>query len=257
MQATETTLPGPVTALSAEGPGPALVLLHGIGSSARGFTPALPFLPQRRMLAPDMPGYGGSAPLGPEFPQPDEFADWLARTLDAAGIGRADILGHSLGGVMVAAFARRHPSRVGRIVLSAPARGYAVQDPAEWPPGAWKRLKDLEAMGAEAYAAARAPRLVAREHARPAVQAEMARLTRTGLAGSTALLARGDTAAWLAPHPPVLLVTGDQDAIIPPDTSRALAGTLGCPFTLLPGCGHAPYAEDPEPWARAVAAALP
>jgi pimeloyl-ACP methyl ester carboxylesterase len=257
MRPREITLPGPVTALSCEGDGPPLVLLHGIGSSSRGFAPALPFLPRRRMLAPDMPGYGGSAPLAEEFPQPDAFADWLAAVMDSAGIGQADLLGHSLGGVMVAAFTRRHPSRVGRIVLSAPARGYAVQDPAQWPPGAWKRLRDLEAMGAEAYAEARAPRLVHRQAALSAVQAEMARLTRVGLAASTALLARGDTLSWLAAHPPVTLITGDADAIVPPDSSRALASSLGCPFVLLPGCGHAPYAEDPESWARAVAAALP
>jgi pimeloyl-ACP methyl ester carboxylesterase len=257
MQATDILLPGPVTALSADGDGPPLVLLHGIGSSARGFAAALPFLPQRRMLAPDMPGYGGSAPLPAEFPGPQAFADWLARALDAAGIGRADLLGHSLGGLMVAAFVHRHPSRVGRIVLSAPARGYAVQAPADWPPGAWKRLRDLEAMGAEAYAAARAPRLVHRQAAAAGVQAEMARLTRAGLAGSTALLARGDTAAWLSSHPPVALITGDADAIVPPDSSRALAEALGCPFVVLPGCGHAPYAEDPDAWAQAVAAALP
>jgi Predicted hydrolases or acyltransferases (alpha/beta hydrolase superfamily) len=256
MQAREIILSGPVSALSVEGEGPPLVLLHGIGSSARGFLPALPFLPRRRMLAPDMPGYGGSAPLSAEFPEPDAFADWLAGVLAAAGIGRADLLGHSLGGVLAAAFARRHPHRVGRIVLSAPARGYAVQDPAEWPPGAWKRLRDFEAMGAEAYAAARARRLVHRQEAAPAVQAEMARLTRAGLAGSTALLARGDTIGWLSSRPPVAVVTGAEDEIVPADASRALAAHLGSRFVVLPGCGHAPYAEAPEAWGRAVAAAL-
>ncbi|MCS6931750.1 MAG: alpha/beta fold hydrolase [Acetobacteraceae bacterium] len=257
MQAREIILPGPVSAIAAEGEGPPLVLLHGIGSSGRGFAPALPFLPRRRILAPDMPGYGGSAPLAAEFPAPDDFADWLAAVLDSAGIGRADLLGHSLGGVMVAAFARRHPHRLGRIVLSAPARGYAVADRQEWPPGAWKRLRDFEAMGAEAYAAARAPRLVHRQEAAEAVRAEMARLTRAGLAASTALLARGDTIGWLAAHPPVAVITGDEDAIVPPDASRALAAHLGSRFVLLPGAGHAPYAEDPEAWGRAVSAALP
>jgi pimeloyl-ACP methyl ester carboxylesterase len=257
MPAREIILSGPVSALSVEGEGPPLVLLHGIGSSGRGFSPALPFLPRRRILAPDMPGYGGSATLSAEFPAPDAFADWLAGVLAAAGLGRADLLGHSLGGVLAAAFARRHPHRVGRIVLSAPARGYAVEDPAEWPPGAWKRLRDFEAMGAVAYAAARARRLVHRQEAAPAVQAEMARLTRAGLAGSTALLARGDTIGWLAARPPVAVVTGTEDEIVPADASRALAAHLGSRFVALPGCGHAPYAEDPEAWGRAVAAALP
>lgn len=257
MMAREILLPGPVSALSVAGEDPPLVLLHGIGSSARGFAPALPFLPRRRILAPDMPGYGASAPLAEEFPSPDAFADWLATVLDAASITVADLLGHSLGGALVAAFTRRHPGRVGRIVLSAPARGYATDKPEEWPPGAWKRLRDYEAMGAEAYAAARAPRLVHRPEAIAPVQAEMARLTRPGLAGSTALLARADTIGWLATHPPVAVITGDADAIIPAEASRELAARLGSRFVVLAGCGHAPYAEDPAAWGRAVAAALP
>jgi pimeloyl-ACP methyl ester carboxylesterase len=98
---------------------------------------------------------------------------------------------------------------------------------------------------------------VHRQEAAPAVQAEMARLTRAGLAGSTALLARGDTIGWLAARPPVAVVTGTEDEIVPADASRALAAHLGSRFVALPGCGHAPYAEDPEAWGRAVAAALP
>jgi pimeloyl-ACP methyl ester carboxylesterase len=234
------------------GEGPPLLLLHGIGSSARAFVPALPLLPGRRLIAPDMPGYGASAPIADTTP--DGFGAWLAGVLDALALPRVDVIGHSLGALLAAALVRRAPERVGTLVLSAPARGYATDDPAAWPEAARARLADLERLGPEAYAAARAPRLTgpaASAEARDAVQREMARLTLAGLGGATALLARGDLVRWLAANPPAAVLCGSADAIVPPDTARAAAEALHTPFRLLPDCGHAPYAEAPRAWAEA------
>jgi pimeloyl-ACP methyl ester carboxylesterase len=247
---------GAVTCLDA-GDGPPLLLLHGIGSSARGFAPALPHLARRRVIAPDMPGYGGSAPLADATPE--AFAAWLAALLDTLALPRADMLGHSLGALLAAALAKHAPERVGTLVLSAPARGYATDEPAAWPDAARARLADLLRLGAEAYAAARAPRLLAPDagaEAREAVRREMARLTLPGLRAATALLARGDLVRWLARKPPAAVLCGAADAIVPPDLARAAADALGAPFRLLPACGHAPYVEAPRAWAEAVLAFL-
>jgi len=242
---------GAVTLIEA-GEGPPLLLLHGIGSSARAFAPALPHLAGRRLIAPDMPGYGGSAPIADTAP--DGFAAWLAGVLDALALPRADILGHSLGALLAAALARREPGRIGTLLLSAPARGYATDDPAAWPEAARSRLADLERLGPDAYAAARAARLLgpaASAEARASVQREMARLTPAGLGGATALLARGDLLRWLAAKPPAAVLCGAADAVVPPAAARAAALALGAPFHMLPDCGHAPYAEAPRAWAEA------
>lgn len=248
---------GAVTLLDA-GEGPPLLLLHGIGSSARGFAPALPHLATRRVIAPDMPGYGGSAPLADATP--DGFAAWLDALLDTLALPRVDVVAHSLGALLAACLAQRAPARIGTLVLSAPARGYATEDPAAWPEAARARLADLQRLGAEAYAAARAPRLLApdaRAEARLAVQREMARLTLPGLAAATALLARGDLTRWLAAKPPASVLSGASDAIVPPSAAHDVADALGARFQLLPACGHAPYVEAPRAWAEAALASLP
>ncbi|MGW0517377.1 4,5:9,10-diseco-3-hydroxy-5,9,17-trioxoandrosta-1(10),2-diene-4-oate hydrolase [Crossiella sp. NPDC003009] len=104
--------------------GPPLVLLHGGGpgaSSWSNFGRNLPVFAQRhRVIMLDQPGFGHSAKpeiTGHYF---TFSADALLALLDHLGIGRADLLGNSLGGGTAVRFALRHPARAGRLVLMAP-----------------------------------------------------------------------------------------------------------------------------------------
>ena len=121
---------GIVTALVRSGsPSRSLtVFLHGIGSNAASFRPLLAALPDvMPSLAWDAPGSGGSTPLSELWPLATDYAETLMAFLDARGRdGAVNIVGHSLGCLMAAAFARRHPGRVKRMVLMAPALGYGV-----------------------------------------------------------------------------------------------------------------------------------
>lgn len=96
-----------------------MILLHGLGCSADAWRPTLGVLAERGagpVYVPDMPGFGCSP--GPKKALSIvELADWLARVLDALGLEKADFAGNSLGGQVLLAFARRHPARVGRLVL--------------------------------------------------------------------------------------------------------------------------------------------
>jgi len=90
---------GPLSVVEAGDPAaPALVLLHGIGSSGDAFMPQAPAVAERwRVLAPDAPGYGASDdPIA--APGIDGFADAVARLLDDTGIDQAVLLGASWGG---------------------------------------------------------------------------------------------------------------------------------------------------------------
>ncbi len=101
---------------------PPMVFLHGL-SSYMGFweyqVPA--FQQQYRVLALDLPGYGASG--RPDAPYtPPWFADTVAAWLDALGVREpAIVAGHSMGGQVAVHLALRHPDRVGRLILSAPA----------------------------------------------------------------------------------------------------------------------------------------
>lgn len=106
------------------GGGLPLVMLHGggPGASARSnFEPAVPhFASSFRVLAVDMPGFGGSdkpAVVGNYF----RFAaDHVVALLDELGLERVHLLGNSLGGGTAARLAIEHPDRVGRLVLMGP-----------------------------------------------------------------------------------------------------------------------------------------
>jgi pimeloyl-ACP methyl ester carboxylesterase len=109
-------------AIRETGTGDALVLVHGAGTSAAIWRRTMPLLADdRRGVAPDLPGYGGSAAAGPGFAL-DEVTDRLAAGLDDAGVPAPyDLVGHSMGGAIAILLAARHPERVRRLVLVAPA----------------------------------------------------------------------------------------------------------------------------------------
>lgn len=111
------------------GSGPPLMMLMGTGSTMSEWDPALLSLLARhhRLVMFDYPGIGWSGP----WRQPRTFAglaDEVARFMAAIGVGKADVLGWSMGGFVAQQLAIRHPSRVIRLVLAGtnPGGGRAV-----------------------------------------------------------------------------------------------------------------------------------
>ncbi|MEO3473917.1 alpha/beta fold hydrolase [Roseomonas sp. CAU 1739] len=105
------------------GEGPALVLLHGLfgaGQNWGGIRRAL--APRYRVLTPDLRNHGAS-PRAAAMDYAAMAAD-IAETMDAAGVARAAVLGHSMGGKVAMALALAHPDRVERLVVAdiAPVR---------------------------------------------------------------------------------------------------------------------------------------
>jgi pimeloyl-ACP methyl ester carboxylesterase len=101
------------------GSGAPLVMLIGTGSTMAEWDPALLDLLARyhRLVMLDYPGLGESGPwLGPQTF--DGLADDVARFMGLVGIGRADVLGWSMGGFVAQRLAIQHPDRVRRLVLA-------------------------------------------------------------------------------------------------------------------------------------------
>ncbi|MFJ5773870.1 alpha/beta fold hydrolase [Streptomyces sp. NPDC093094] len=100
---------------------PARVYVHGLGSMSSVYhahVAARPELSGRRSLFVDLPGHGISD-------RPERFsytleahADALAAALDAAGLGGAELIAHSMGGAVAIVLARRRPDLVRRLVLT-------------------------------------------------------------------------------------------------------------------------------------------
>jgi pimeloyl-ACP methyl ester carboxylesterase len=78
------------------------------------------------VLALDLPGHRRSA--GPALTSVAAMADWLAALLDAAGVSRAFVAGHSMGSLIALDFAGRYPQRVTHLALLATALPMSVSD---------------------------------------------------------------------------------------------------------------------------------
>ncbi len=96
---------------------PALVLVHGLGNEADTWRYVFPHLSERlRVIAVDLPGFGRSDKPRRAYTVPF-FCDALLELLDAMGIARAGLVGHSLGAVIAHFAALQRPDRVERLVL--------------------------------------------------------------------------------------------------------------------------------------------
>ena len=108
------------TRYRAVGAGAPVVLVHGLSASWRWWESTAEALATRhRVLLPDLPGHGG--PPAVRAPALAGASEWLRAWLDAAGIARTHLVGHSLGAFVCARLAARRPELVDRLVLVAPA----------------------------------------------------------------------------------------------------------------------------------------
>ena len=232
------------------------MLLHGIGGAAHLWEA----VPGRRMLAWNQLGYGGTA-----LPDPLTFpvlADALARDLDAAGVPRADVVGHSMGGMIALEFALRHPGRVGRLVPYATTPAFGGRDPAFARDFLAQRLGPLDAgRSMRECAASLAGGMCAPgadPAAEPAAIAAMAEVPEATYRATLATLATFDRRAQLPRiAAPTVLIAGEGDAVAPPRTMQRMADAIpGARLIVVAGAGHLAHLERPAAFATALTEAL-
>lgn len=239
--------------LTDEGSGRPVLLLHGIGGNARSCVAAGSELARRglRALAWDAPGYGEST-------DPDGPVDLPARVvqvLDGLGLDQVDLFGTSWGGVIATLVAARWPDRVRTLVLADSTRGSGTSPDRAAAMRA--RLSELAEVGAERFAAARAPRLVSPTcdpATAEAVRAEMARVRLPGYGAAVQFMASTDTAELLPRiDRPTLVLVGEDDGVTGVPESELLARTIpGARLVVLPGAGHSAVTERPAEVAAAM-----
>jgi pimeloyl-ACP methyl ester carboxylesterase len=126
-----------------EGSGPAVLLIHGLGGQMRNFTHSLTrkLKDEFRVIVLDRPGSGYSIRPADASAAVGAQAGTIARFIEALGLERPLVVGHSLGGAITLALAVNHPGRAGAIALIAPLtqpqravpqpfRGLVVKSPA-------------------------------------------------------------------------------------------------------------------------------
>jgi pimeloyl-ACP methyl ester carboxylesterase len=241
---------------------PAVVLLHGFGSSLLTWDAILGELADRYyLILPDLPGFGYSQRTTQPVHTMRQRAASVIGLLDHLGVRRAHFVGNSLGGAVALQIAFSQPERVDRLVLVDAVAGYrGMEGKAPWLLGRLLRHTPLGkiVLAATFYNPPFVQRILASAYHDPA------RLTPERIAEYTApLRVRGSAATMLAVaatrrdddlppglwaiRVPTLIVWGQQDRWIKPRWAERLHADIpGSRLMYLDDCGHVPHEECPE-----------
>ncbi|MBV9120977.1 MAG: alpha/beta fold hydrolase [Chloroflexi bacterium] len=241
------------------GQGPALVLLHGIGSNARSWQHQVQGLAaDHDVIAWDMRGYGGSSDPDAQYTMQDVAGD-LAALLDHLGLPRAHIGGLSMGGVVAQEFYRYHSDRVRSLILADTnaGQGGLAADERQ------RRLDQRLAGAAEpaGLARQRTPVLLS-EYASPEVIQEaesiMSEIHPDGYRLAARAFAETDERDLLPRiNVPTLVLWGEFDTVCPREEADLLASTIpNARLQVIPRAGHLSSQENPDDFNAAVRAFL-
>ncbi|MBD5604373.1 MAG: alpha/beta fold hydrolase [Candidatus Eremiobacteraeota bacterium] len=234
-----------------EGSGPAVVLIHGLLLSMDSWDAQAAALARRaRVVRIDLRGHGASdAPPGPYLVE--SLAGDVADVLDALGIERAAIAGHSLGGYVTFAFYRMFAERCTALGLVCTR---AAADDGAAATARYDLADRVEREGLAPAIAAFAGRSFAPQtyRERPELEARIVALNERTDPGGAAAMLRGMAARVSSDDlydeigVPVQIVGGTYDAVVPFAFSEAMAtGIRGAHLDALP-TGHVPLLEAPD-----------
>lgn len=234
------------------GDGPrALVCLHGIGGGRHAFDDQSDAVVAAgwRLIAWDMPGYGASPPL--DACSFERLAASVAALLDDAGLNRAVLLGHSMGGMVAQETVARYPTRVSGLVLFATTPAFGGRDDKFKNEFLAHRLKPLNDGKTPADIA---PVLVGGMFneatpgdVRAKAVASMAAISSDSYRAALNCIVtfnRADDLGRIAC--PTRVLAAEKDTLAPPKTMRRMAERIpGARFVTLAGAGHLANFEDP------------
>jgi pimeloyl-ACP methyl ester carboxylesterase len=254
---------------------PVLVLLHGFGASIFSWKKVLaPLAQEGTVIAFDRPAFGLTErpmpgdwteqnPYSPEF-----SASLVIALLDELGVERAILVGHSAGGTIAVLTALTYPERVEALVLEDPA----IYGGGGFP--GWIRpllrspqlrrigpllLRSFPEQGEKTIVQAwHNPSQLAEEdfagYKKP-LQAQNWDRALWELAAAQSALNLPDRLEQI--QFPVLVLTGDNDRLVPPENSVRLAEELAnAELVIVPECGHIPHEECTQAFLEAVTAFL-
>ena len=231
------------------GSGEPLLLVHGLGAhSGLWRHQADAFGDRFRVIAVDLRGFGASdKPRTPESYRVPAFVDDLVALMRELGLGGVRVIGTSMGGFMAQEMALREPSLVRRVVLAHTAARLTI------PPDVLAaRVAGLRASSMADYGKLVATQALARGAESPLFDWLSRMIADNDREAYEHVLTQGltdfDVRDRLESFPvPALVVVGDTDRVIPPESGRELASLLpSAELETLREAGHIGYAEQPE-----------
>lgn len=235
------------------GRGEAVLFLHGLTDSWRSFEPILPLLPEGlHALVPSQRGHGESErpPAGYGI---DQLAEDAVGLLDAAGVDRAAVVGHSMGSLVAQALALVHPDRVTRLVLVGSASSFDTPEIRAFAQGVAEFRDPVPPKVALEFQQSTIHRPISEELLATYVRESLkvpARVWQQALAG---VLAFRSEALLSRLRVPTLLLWGDRDGIVSrSEQERLRQGIHGSTLSVFEETGHAPHWEQPQRFADAL-----
>ena len=239
-------------AFKKEGKGTPVVLLHAFPLSSRMWRSDIQALsPVAQVIAPDLPGFGGSA--GESSASIAEMARAVAGLLDHLNVREPVFLaGLSMGGYVAFEFLRQFPKRLRGLALLSTR---AVADTPETKEKRFKGIEAIQTLGLEAYGKKMLPNLLGEttRQNKPEVVSEVMEMILSNrpegpMNALKAMAERRDSTDLLSSISfPVVVGAGEEDTLIKPEDARALhAGIPGAQLHVLPQCGHLFNLEQPK-----------
>ncbi len=234
------------------GDGAPVILLHPFPVNHEFWVPAAEALATRfRMILPDLRGHGDSG-LGEGPATMEKHAADIAAVMDDAGVGRAPLVGVSIGGYALFEFWRKHRGRVAALGL------FNTKAPADSAFARVTRMRaasDVLQRGTEPFFESMIPRLLGKStrETRPDLIDGALRMMRKMSPEDVALVQRGmaarpdsmDTLNTI--NVPTLLVTGDEDILAGVNEAELMRQHIpGSQLYVIPKAGHYSGWERPE-----------
>lgn len=229
---------------------PVVVFIHGAGMDSSVWALHSRWFSHHgwSVLAVDLPGHGRSA--GPALLSIAAMADWVIGLLDHLGVGKAALVGHSMGSLVALDAAARHGTRVSALGLIGAAMAMPVHaallDAAANNDRAAIDMVSLWGHGTRAtQGGSTAPGLWMLGGAVRLLEKAKPGVLHNDLAACNAYDDGATAAAKIAC--PTLIIAGQRDAMTPLKAAQALAAKVaGAHLTVLNGAGHMLMAERPD-----------
>ncbi len=225
-----------------------LLLLHGLGASAERWEDVIPLFAKKfRVIVPDLIGFGYSDKPIVDYTT-DYFAEFISKFVDKVGLERLNIIGSSLGGQIAAESIINQNLDVAKLVLVSPSGIMKHSTPAlntyisaalypnnESALNAFQTMSDRKKIDEKIVSG-----FVERMQLPNAKMAFMSTLL--GLSNSQKITEKLQLITI-----PTLIVWGENDPVIPIEYAQSfISGINDCRFYKMLGCGHTPYAEEPD-----------
>ena len=240
------------------GDGPPVVFLHGWGLSHRTYRHGLERLVRQgvRVLAPALPGFGGTPSLPGDAFSLRGYADWVAAFLVEYGVdGPVTLIGHSFGGGVALRTAHDHPDLVARLVLVNSIGGSVWANRGELPvPMAERPVWDWGLhLAAHAFSVRSFTRVapVIAADAVPNMVLHPTTLWKVGRLARDANLA-AELEELKERGMPIVIVWGRDDTVIPWACAESLAVALGGPEVVTVPGNHSWLLADPSRFAEVI-----